>query len=248
MSNCSDIETFLKERGATFVSAVRVNELARTLLVEIPLDTVRSSAGPGVTSKRQLGYLERALEARFGLNVLISYRQSQELNDLEVALKATLLKKFHATVSDCYLSFPQGDSALAWVFLVNQIESAVADNIRGYVINFLGQVGVRCLDVALIGTTKPEPSIAAIFRSVKKLAPVDLAKLEAEILRRDMQCPSSRWLASKLDWARKRGLIVRNTNGSYVLTAAGLAVVPHTRSRSSSDVERMLSLAKRREW
>jgi len=248
LSNFGDIDTFLKQREATFVSAFRVNELARTLLVEIPLDLVRSKAGRGVTSKRQLIYLKRGLEVRFGLTVLVSFRQSQELNNLEVGLNAVLHKKFAGIVLDSYLSFPQGDSALAWVFLAVQSESATEHNIRDHVVNFLAQAGVTCGDVELVGPIKPEPSIAAMLRSIKKLAPVDLTTLEADIQRRGMQSSSMRWLASKLDWARKRGLVIRNTNGSYVLTASGLALVPHTRSRSSSDVERMLSLAKRREW
>lgn len=248
MSNIGDIDTFLKQREATYISAIRVNELAQTLLVEIPLDLVRSKAGPGVTSKRQLLYIKRELEVRFGLTVLVSFRQSQELNNLEVGLNAILHKRFGGIVLDSYLSFPQGDSALAWVFLAVQVEPETEDTIRDHVVNCLAQAGVSCGNVELVGPIKPEPSIAAILRSIKKLAPVNLTALEADLQRKDMQSPSMRWLASKLDWARKRGLVIRNTNGSYALTASGLALVPNTRSRSSSDVERMLLLAKRREW
>ena len=130
MSSCGDIEVFLKQRGATYVSAVRMNDLARTLLLEVPVDHVRRNAGRGVTSRRQLIYLRRALETKFGLNVLISFRQSQELSNLEVGLNAVLRKKFAGTVLDSYLSFPEGDLALAWGILVVQIESNLSDSIR----------------------------------------------------------------------------------------------------------------------
>ena len=245
--NVAEIQAFLNVREANFVSAVRLNEISRTVLLEIPRDRVRSKSGDGFTSKRQLTFISRALEQRFDLRVLTAFRDSQQHTDLESGLRAMLVRRFAGLVVDARMSFPTSDQALVWVSL-GIAPDATAAEVKEHVANFLAESQIACDGIEFLSPALPEPSTIAILRTVKTLAPVALDGIAADLLKRGMPSPSNRWLAGRLDSARKRGLVVRQKIGTYILTAAGLQVVPHTRSGSSSDVDRMLAMAKRRQW
>jgi len=245
--NVSEIQAFLAAREASFVSAVRLNEMSRTVLLEIPRDRVRSTSGNGFTSKRQLTFISRAIEKRFDLRVLTAFRDSQQHTDLESGLRAMLVRRFAGLVDDARMSFPTSDHALVWVTLGTAPDATSAE-VRAQVENFLLESQIACDGIEFLSPALPEPSTTAILRTVKTLAPVGLEGIAADLRKRGMPSPSDRWLAGRLDSARKRGLLVRQKIGTYVLTAAGLQVVPHTRSGSSSDVDRMLAMAKRRQW
>lgn len=246
--NASTIQAFLNERQAGFVSAVHFNLLSNTVLLEVPRDRVRSTAGQGFTSNRQLTFLAKALEQRFDLRVVTTFRDSQQLTDLESGLRAMVTRRFPNLVVDARLSFPTGDRALVWVSLSTAADDATSGELQGHVRSFLSEAQVTCEGVEFLTPALPEPSTTAILRTVKILAPVNLDGITTDLQKRGMPSPSDRWLAGRLDSARKRGLVIRQQGGTYVLTAAGLQVVPHSRSKSSSDIDRMLAMAKRRQW
>lgn len=248
LTNVAAIEKFLGDRGANYVAAVRFNEFSKILLLEVPRDRVRETAGQGFTSKRQLGYLSRVLEEKFDLRVLTTFRDSQQFTDLESGLRAILLRKFAGLIVDAYISFPTANKALVWIGLAQVQEKSVADGVQAVVSSFLEQAEISCEGIEFLNPRQPEPSLVVILRSVKVKAPVSISEIMEDLLGKGLACPSERWLAAKLDGARKRGLLVRNPTETYVLTALGLDIVPHSRSRASSDIDRMLSLAKRGRW
>ncbi|MBC7622590.1 MAG: hypothetical protein H7232_04300 [Aeromicrobium sp.] len=224
-----------------------MNEMSRTVLLEIPRDRVRSTSGAGFTSKRQLTFISRAIEQRFDLRVLTAFRDSQQLTDLESGLRALLVRRFAGLVVDARMSFPTSDHALVWVTL-GVVPDATSADVKEHVTNFLLDSQIVCDGIEFLSPALPEPSTIAILRTVKTHAPVALDGIAADLRKRGMPSPSDRWLAGRLDSARKRGLLVRQKIGTYILTAAGLQIVPHNRSGSSSDVDRMLAMAKRRQW
>lgn len=248
MSLSADVQQFLMGRKVSYVSAIRINELSKTILLEIPLDRVRGLAEKGFTSKRQLTYLQRTLEERFGVRVLTAFRPSQQLIDLEAGFRALLIRRFPDDVEDSFLSFTTGTTVYAWVITTSTLDPAALAKIEAHVASFLKEADLVGEGIEFIGPAKPEPSLVAILRTIKINAPVDVNGILDDLNRREFACPSTKWLAAKLDGARKRGLVVRNANGSYALTAIGLSAVPHSRSKSSTDIDRMLSLAKRRQW
>ena len=145
------------------------------------------------------------------------------------------------------MSFPSSDHALVWVSL-GMARASTTIEVKEHVENFLLESQITCDGIEFLSPALPEPSTTAILRSVKICAPVDLKGIAADLQKRGMPSPSDRWLASRLDSARKRGLLVWQKDGTYVLSAAGIQAVPHTRSGSSSDVDRILALARRRQW
>jgi hypothetical protein len=246
--NDFDVSEFLRTSGLPFTPTARFNAVANTLILDIPIDLVAQSVEEGKTSRRQLAHLRGSLERDHKISVLIAFRSSAQLNDIEAGLNGLLQRKFPGKVSNFVASFPNAAAVDASVFLSEGIEAPLATEIQTFVNEYFTEAGFTTLSFNLIGNEKPKPSLAAILRSVKLLAPVELADLIRNLDTRGFSCPDERWLAAKLDVVRKRNLVVRSAAGKYVLTTEGLAVVPYSTSRTSSDVERMLALARRKKW
>lgn len=243
-----ELDAFLQQRNAKYVSAARIVAAARTLILEVPVERIRDVATTDGTSPRQLAYLRSALEQKFGLRVLIAIQRSTEFSDLESGLNAMMLRRYPGLVRQVVASFPSGISTEIAVFLRDTTDDLQANAMRKFATDYMADAGLALISIELVGPAQAPASTMAILRSVKKLAPVHLSRLAAELGSRGLTCPSERWLSSRLDTARKRGLVVRSEDGAYSLTSTGLATVPFGRSRTSSDIERMLSVARRKEW
>jgi hypothetical protein len=242
------IRAFISERHADYVTDVRLVEPAETLVLDVPMELVAEVVERGKTSRRQLARLKQDIERRFGVTTLISLRPSKSLAQVEQAVRALLVARYPGVIDDVVMSFVESTFVVAWIVVGSSPGAEIETRILGEAKELLDKVGVSRAELHLVQPTKPAPPIMAILRSVKRLAPVLENDLAEDLERRGMPCPSARWLTSKLDAARKRGWLVRATDGRYALTAEGLEVVPHPRGRASSDIERVLSLARRRTW
>jgi hypothetical protein len=243
-----DVSGFLRTCGLPFVPVARFNAATNTLILDIPADRVAQSAGAGKTSRRQLAHLRGSLERDHKMSVLIAFRSSQQLTEIELGLNGLLQRVFPGKVSSFVASFPNDTTADAYVFLGEGVDDALSAAMQELITAHLTDAGFSALSVHLLRSEKPKPTLAAILRSVKLLAPVKLSDLIRHLDIRGFSCPDERWLAAKLDVVRKRSLVVRSAAGKYALTTEGMAVVPYSKSRTSSDVERMLALARRKEW
>ena len=246
MSSTEAIAGYLGACHATYISSFHVDESPKTVILEVPVSLLRVRAAKGVTSKRQLTYLKRDIEARFDLRVVITVREAQQLTDLESGLRAALLRRFPEHVTDLYMSFPTGDAAQIWVMVKQELDETSGKIIRGHIVEYLANAALISEGIEFLAPNLPEPSIAAILRSLKTISLGAVGQIMNHLRKRGYSCPSERWLSGKLDMSRKRGLIVRNPSGEFSLTSLGLQLVPHTRSGSSSDVDRMLLLGRRR--
>jgi len=180
--------------------------------------------------------------------VIVTIRDAQALDDIGIALRAVLKREFPQVVADVHVSFIDSSAAAVWVESATIADPLVVTEIERVAGHELAEFGVRCQAFDVVAPLLPEPSVMAILRSVKLHAPASLATIVADLEKRGFSCPSSNWLSYKLDGARKRGLVVRDHAGRFALTSEGLDVVPWNRSASSSDVERMLTLARRKTW
>lgn len=244
----SAVAEYLKSRKADYVTSFHLDEVSNTLVLEIPLKTVKETSGKGYTSKRQLAHLRRLMREKFSVNVVTAFRQEHQLDSLEAGLEALLVRRFPGDVSGVYMSFVTGDSAQIWVSLKSETMDASVLQISEQAQDYLGAAALKVEDIEFISPSAPEPSIAAILRALKVLSPARVDAVLEYLKSRGFFIPNDRWLSRRFDVARKKGLVIREHRGTYVLTTAGLALVPHSRSRSSTDVERMLILSRRKEW
>lgn len=248
LSELLKVQQYLASKGLGFVVPRLVSPTSGVLVVEVSRDRIHATASAGHTSRRQLSFLSKSLEAKFGRRVLVTIRDAQPLDDVAASLRAVLRREFPGVVSDVHVSFEDAGTALVWVEVSTLIEAATLDAARTIASRELVEFGVVCKSFDVVAPVRPEPSTVAILRSVKVLAPVLSVSLAADLDRRGFSYPSEKWLSHKLDVARKRGFVSRDPQGRFSLTAEGLSVVPTSRSGSSSDVERMLAVARRKEW
>ncbi len=248
MSELLQIQQYLASKGLGFIVPRMVSPTSGALVIEVPRDRVHAKSSSGKTSRRQLAFVTRSLEKKFGRRVLVTIRDAQTLDDVAASLRAVLRRKFPAIVADVHVSFVDATTAVVWIESLTIADAAAVEPVYLATQAELADFGVRCEAFDVVKPLLPEPSTIAILRSVKTFAPASLSAVVADLLRRGFSCPSEKWLSYKLDVARKRGLVVRDPMGRFTLTADGLDVVPRSRSSSSSDVERMLVLARRKSW
>lgn len=248
MYNERDISDYLRSRKADYVTSFHFDEASKTLVLEIPLKSVKETAGKGYTSKRQLAHLRRLIREKFDVNVVTAFRQEHQLDSLEAGLDALLVRRFPDYVSGVYISFVTGESAQIWVSLKNETLESYIQQISEQANDYLGAASLSIESIEFILPSAQEPSIAAILRALKTFSPASIDTVLEKLTGRGFYIPNGRWLSRRFDVARKKGLVIREHDGKYILTTAGLELVPRSRSRSSTDVERMLLLSRRKEW
>lgn len=239
---------YLASRGYRFVTAVHVNEIARTALLEVPHERLRSRAEQGFTSRRQLHFVANAISSKFDLRVLVVFQDTKQTEDIVAGLRAYMLRAYPSVVLGAFVSFLTSQTATVWVEVKELPDVALRRAMQEVAEKYLAAFGIDLETIDFLAPSLPEASLPAILRSVKRLAPVDVVAIRVDLGNRGFSCPSDKWLSSRLDAARKRGLLQRDPRGRYILTAAGLGAVPNTRTRSSSDIDRILWLARRKEW
>lgn len=248
MSELLQIQQYLAARGIGYAMPVSLSSISGVLVIEVPRDRVGDTASKDRTSRRQLAFVAKSLEKKFGKRVVVTLRDAQALDDVAVALRAVLKRLFPQVVTDVHVSFVTATLAAVWIESTTIADAELASQLQRATMSELARFGISCHAFELVGPLLPEPSTPAILRSVKILAPASLERINSDLRKRGFSCPSESWLSYKLDAARKRGLVVRDQQGKFTLTGDGLEVVPWNRSASSTDVERMLALARRKEW
>lgn len=242
------IHEFLRRRNADFVSVVRMDPASNIVVLEVPIGSVRDTADHGFTSKRQLAYLSRDLSLETKTQVTVAFQESPEMATLEMALRSVLQAKFPEHVANLLMFSTTGTKAQPWVELRRETDDHVRAAIRAQIEEFLVGANIVSEGIEFVSPALPEPSLAAILRSLKTLSPAKPENLKEHLGNRGFFVPPDPWLTHRLDVARKHGLVIRTEMGSYVLTEGGLQAVPHSRLRTSSDIERVLLLGRRQKW
>lgn len=247
-NNTEAVQAILKTRKADYVTAVRVIGETHTAILDVPREKVGDTASRGITSKRQLTRLSAEISEKLGLSVVIAFRSEGVLTDIEVGLRATLERRFPGSILDVVVSFPTTDRADVLLRMSEQAGDAEVGAVRGATTEFLRDAKFSEISIEVVVPDLPTPNLMIILRALKVCAPANLEQLSSLLMERGYRCPDTRWLSTKLDMARKRDWVVRSSAGLYALTTEGLAAVPVSRRRSSSDIERILALGRRKTW
>jgi preprotein translocase subunit SecD len=109
----------------------------------------------------------------------------------------------------------------------------------------LQSAGLSLDAVSLVSPMREDVSDARLLRAAKILAPCDGAAVARRLKQMDDIDIPADLVHRRLDVLRQKGLLVYLGDRRFALTLRGLAVVPiATNRRDSSDVERVLALAK----
>ncbi|RQN41008.1 hypothetical protein [Paraburkholderia tropica] len=240
-----EVYVFLQLQSADgYVQSVRVIE--QTIFLVVDAERVATSAhDKHVTSRRQLAALSRALHEKFQLDVQVSIASDAASQRIQTALESVLRVRFGDSVSGVTVALLDAETASVWIDAEDVNDLQVVDQIGVATRDALRLFDLPKSSLHIQAPVVEEPTLLAILRATKILAPVPIEQL-AKVLVTDYRLPSEHWLAAKLDLARKRGLVIRDHSGAFHLTEEGLAAVPAGRGRNGTDVVRALALIKRR--
>lgn len=242
-----EVSDYLKARGASFVSEVVAVPGIDSVYVHVPESVIAKKAGRDKTSRRQLTYLRKALQR--DLHVIAEFVIVSDLRErIESGLSGLLKKQVGDHVINCFVSSLEGAEVDVMLEFDMQLSSLrVRPEVERLVREYLNPFDLRLRSIDFGSSEENIPSLVELLAAMKRSEPALISDIRAALHDQDDSYPSDSWLAAKLDLLRKRGLILRDRDGRYVLTLEGLTALPHKRGRNSTDIVRDLALG-RKSW
>jgi hypothetical protein len=244
--NAENMRQWLRSRrfpgGVSILDGSREKEV----MVFVPSSCLGPKAGPNRTSPRQMAHLKRIAARDLGLYVNFKVTMDEaDIEGMEAGLNALFRRGLPNRELHCFLSISLGGQVDLWVDepsggLISQKE---LEDLRAIAADYLEKANLFLHGVHLGGSSLP--STAIVLRSVKVVQPATLESVTGEISRQGFASVPPRWVKAQLDRLRRRGLVIWQ-RGAYSITSAGLLILPVSRGRLSSDVDRALALGKRR--
>jgi hypothetical protein len=250
-SESSDIirlKEFLAAKGVDFVSEIRASRTPPfDFALYVPGEGIANLAGQGRVSRRQMKLLQTSAKKECGLNIEWIVTPNEKANAVETALLELLATRFPGAVNAVFISSLKSQPVSVWLDRNPKNDSPPdLPALREVVEQLLKLYGVAAF-LLMDGAGADTPTNPMILRRLKIVAPATTEQLAKALSAAGARIPEARWLQSKLDTLRKQGFVVRSTAGTYCITEFGLALVPHSPTRTSSDIERALALG-RRKW
>lgn len=254
-SEIEQLRQFLVNRGFSFAHDIRPTYSApKEYAVLVSADKVRNFTRLGQnTSFRQMKMIQAAAFKMTGLKIDWVVTESEVVVEIEMALLGALHARFPGTIKAVQISALNRSPIWVWLDPESQtvsrppldtIQEVVGDIFKAY--GYSPPSGHRPPLVAFLDG--PElPSDIVLLRYLKTLAPATKEQFSEYLHSVGAVHPSLDWLQKHLDKLRKLGKITRASSGTYALTDAGLQIVPHGRTRKSSDIQRALALG-RKKW
>lgn len=243
------VEEFLKAKRFYFASDIHIQPNSDVVLVSLPESMVGKKVSAKTTSRKKLTNLKAQFAEELGLSVEFILIRGAVHSQIEAGINALLSSQFPGLIQEAFLSFREDGLYDVWLEPVKiECDShETLKHIKPALVKYLSVFKSRLGLVRLTTFESALPSSAVILRSIKKHAPTTAAQLFEALQSEEFSVPSQSWLDRKLDGLRKKQLLLRHEDGQFALTELGLNAVPHSNSRSSSDVERALALG-RRKW
>ena len=242
------LKEFFKAKRFRFAEEIYVQPGSTVVLVSVPVSALSAKAGFHKISKRKLTSLRQQAANDLGLNIEFVPVKGAIQAQIEAGLNALLQVQFPKQIQEAFLSLRGDGNYDLWFEPVDSTADVdrTIQEIKPALIEYLRQFDSKLCQIKSTNTEASLPSISAVLRHVKILAPATAAQIYERIKAGGGNMPSLSWLDRKLDTLRKRNLLLRFEDGKYSLTELGLLTVPHSKNRGSSDIERALALGRRR--
>lgn len=129
-----------------------------------------------------------------------------------------------------------------------KVDDDAKTKLRQVIATLLRSAGLSLDGLSLVSPMREDISDARLLRATKVLAPCDGSAVARRLKEMDDIDIAADLVHRRLDILRQKGLLVYLGNRRFALTLRGLASVPvSTTRRDSSDIERVLALA-RSQW
>lgn len=245
MLNNDEVITAIGRRLIKFVNEVRFRSSDGTLLLYVGLEKVADKVSPGFTSNKQMNNLANRLAKNFSSEVAVIYTIKEGHDDLENAFFQILKQKFTDQILSFYISYSDKTTVNTWLE-VSELSDKLKNRIEEYYIKLLQEADLSINSIQWIDSNLDLPSIPWLLRFLKANQPLNLSSI-MKVLVKEFPTINDKWLNHKLDYIRKKGMLIREKDGNYCLSFKGLSVVPAGTRRSSSDIDRALALG-RNKW
>jgi len=194
-----------------------------------------------------MAHLKRMARRDLAIDLEFMVTAGEREADIESGLCALVRKVFSKREAQAFITCAPDGRTDVWLdttapsgldaqVLVTHVNELLGD--------YLVKVGLRLHHVYWQGSLIP--SSANVLRTVKVLGPASADDIAQYLEGKGYSSIPGRWLKSQLDGLRRRGFIAWHDD-KYIITASGLSLLPRSRGRTGSDVERTLVLG-RRQW
>lgn len=206
----------------------------------VQVEVIRDRSNKQQPSNLKLNSVKKSLlEGGLDVIFLIFHKDSQ---DIEAGLRAALLHLFGNDIRNVFVTL---DSTNVNVLIdpKRAFDENTTTKIRERVIKYLE---ISELKLSNFSNTLGDnlPNKVAFLNAIKIISPASLEEIHKQLIKKEFTVPSSDWVARKLDLFRKSGNVVRLSNKNYVLSASSLKALGSTTGRRSSDLTRLLALAR----
>ncbi|EMX2133424.1 hypothetical protein AAGT46_002819 [Citrobacter werkmanii] len=243
MSKTEPFKEFYNKFG--MIKFHSINEFTSTVLMEVPKSKLKERAEKGFITRRQIENIKIKIKEKYGTDVLVSFSESADKAGMEAGLLAVLNANLKAKkIKSVSMSFFNANDINVIVFCKG-LDSKEQVDVERLALQYLTSIKLVLKGVEYNDIVGVEPSLMVILRALKSTYPINLEHLTSYLIKQNYYIESIEWLSKKLDLLRKKDFLIRSLDGVYRLTHYGIEQVPVTRSRTSSDVERILTIAKR---
>jgi hypothetical protein len=127
------------------------------------------------------------------------------------------------------------------------IEDGAESRLKSIIAPLLHSSGLSLASLSLVSPSREDVTDARLLRAAKILSPCDGAAVARRLKENERIDIAADLVHRRLDILRQKGLLVYLGDRRFALTLKGLASVPTSTRRNSSDIERALALA-RSKW
>lgn len=239
------VREYLQENKLGFIVDVRFRPSDETILLYVPQELIYEKTKKKFTSTRQLEFIKKKIKSVFKKDTEVIITQSEDHFELEVGVYQILNRKYDDKIISLYLSFSGENRVNIWIE-AKDVNDELRKDIEEHLSSILAEANIVLDTTSWVSIETELPTLTFLLRELKICQPIDLNGFLA-LLNNSYPSISDKWLKRKLDQLRKKGFLRRQCNGSFVLTAMGVASTPAGARYTSSDIGRALALG-RKKW
>ena len=222
-----------------------INEFTSTILMEVPTSKLKDRAEKGYITRRQIENIKIKIKNKYNTDVLVSFSESADKAGIEAGLLVLLNANIKTKkIKNVSISF-YNSSDINIIVFCKGLEGKERVEVERLAVQYITSMKMTLRSIEYNDIVGIEPSLMVILRAVKSTYPITLENLAGYLIKHSYYIESIEWLSKRLDLLRKREFLIRSLEGVYRLTHSGIEQVPVTRSRTSSDIDRILTIAKR---
>ena len=236
MSNKETINDFFESQKIPLIGpAVKDPESGEHLVF---IKTAITKSGTQKPNNYAISQAEKIAESKFGqLQIVLVNHENEDIN---ASIKSLLIRKYPDDIRNVFSQVTKKEASV-WVEPKAVTSLEKSQEFSQAVSNLLKQFGINLVN--FVNTNELNlPSETICLNILRRKAPVSLTALIAELRNKNFDVPNEDWISRILDKWRKKKLLIRKSDGDYVMTIAGLEALGSGTDRHSPDIKRALEL------